>query len=591
MAETRARRRLVAILAADVVGYSRLMRADEAGTLARLKSLRQDILDPTTEDYGGRVVKTAGDGILIEFSSAVDAVQHAVHVQRELARRNADVPQDRRMEMRMGINVGDVIVEGDDIFGDGVNVAARLEGLAEAGGICVSGSTYEQVRHKLDLAFEDIGAQSVKNIDEPVQTYRLSLDGAEHPAAPIPAAAASKILERPAVAVLPFDNMSGDAEQEYFADGITEDIITELSKSGWFPVIARNSTFAYKGTSPDVRRLAEELGAGYVVEGSVRKGGNRVRITAQLIDAGTGHHIWAERYDRDLEDVFAVQDEITMSLAGAIMPEVSTAAQKLALRKPPESLEAWDLFLRAQWLHSRFTHDDLVQARQLLLDAVQKDPQMAMAHAKISDIALWMMVMGWHDSPEIGLREATEHATRALALDGGNAHAHACMAWCVFYTGQLDEARREGETAIALNPSYAIGRIYVGNLFVFLGLLDDAIEQFDVMRKLSPRDPLMFVTDSFDGLARYMQGNDDDAIVRSRRAIKQNPDFLYPYFTVAAACGRLGRRDEADRALADARPLVPDQPKEFFMGAWPFADPADMEVFLDGLRKAGAEGI
>ena len=440
MAEQRAKRRLAAILAADVVGYSRLMRADEAGTLVQLNAIRNELLDPKITEYGGRIVKTTGDGILIEFSSAVDAVQHAVDVQQTMAGRNADIAEDQRMDIRMGINVGDVIVEADDLFGDGVNVAARLEGLADPGGICISGSAHEQVRHKLDLNFEDMGKQSVKSIDEPVQAYQIRLDGVERTAAPPPSTAAAEILERPAVAVLPFDNMSGDAEQEYFADGITEDIITELSKWSWFPVIARNSTFAYKGTSPDVRSLAEELGARYVVEGSVRKGGNRVRITAQLIDTATGHHIWAERYDRELEDVFAVQDEITMKLAGAIMPELSVAEQKLAMRKPPENLQAWDLFLRAQWHHSRFTREDLVEARQLLLEAVRLDPLMSMAHAKISDIALWMMTLGWHDSPEIGLNEATEHVTKALALDVANAHAHACMAWCSFYRGQRAEA-------------------------------------------------------------------------------------------------------------------------------------------------------
>ena len=582
------RRRLAAILAADVVGYSRLMRADEAGTLSQLNAIRNELIDPKISEYDGRIVKTTGDGILVEFPSVVDAVQLAVDVQREMAHRNGAVPDERRMSFRIGINVGDVIVEDDDLFGDGVNVASRLEGLADPGGVCVSGSAHEQVRHKLDLSFEDMGEQSVKNIEQPVQAYRIRIDGTDAGAADTaPSASATEVLDRPAVAVLPFDNMSGDAEQEYFADGITEDIITELSRSGWFPVIARNSTFAYKGKSTDVRQLARDLGARYVVEGSVRKGGNRVRITAQLIDTTTGHHIWAERYDRELEDVFEVQDEITMKLAGAIMPELSVAEQKLALRKPPENLEAWDLFLQAQWHHSRFTREDLVQARQLLLQAVRLDPQMSMAHAKISDIALWMLVMNWHDSPEIGLKEATKHVTQALKLDGGNAHAHACMAWCSFHMGQRAEAQKEGETAISLNPSYAAGRIYVGNLYLFLGQPEAAIEQFDIMRKLSPRDPLMFVSDTFHGLASYMRGDHEDAINWARKAIQQNPDFLYPHFNLAAAFGQLGRLDEAQSALSTANGMAPNLPKEFFMGAWCFADPADMAVFLEGLTKAG----
>lgn len=591
MADNRVQRRLAAILAIDVVGYSRLMRADETGTLAALNAIRRELLDPKLSEYDGRIVKTTGDGILVEFSSAVDAVQYAVDAQQSMARRNEEASDSTRMDLRMGINVGDVIVEDGDLFGDGVNVAARLEGLADAGGICVSGSAHEQVQRKLDLNFENMGGQSVKNIDEPVQAYRLRLDEANGNSGPAHHSATSDLLERPAVAVLPFNNMSGDAEQDYFADGITEDIITELSKWGWFPVIARNSTFAYKGTSPDVRRLSKELGAQYVVEGSVRKGGNRVRITAQLIETATGHHIWAERYDRELEDVFSVQDEITMKLAGAIMPELSVAEQKLALRRPPESLKAWDLFLRAQWFHSRFTREDLVQARELLLEAVRLDPEMAMAHAKISDIALWMMAMNWRESPETGLKEALDHSTRALALDGRNAHARACMAWCSLYVGQLAEAQTQGATAIDLNPSYAVGRLYVGNLYTFLGRPEAAIEQFDIMRKLSPRDSLMFVTDTFQGLANYMLGDYEEAAGWARKAIQQNPEFPYPHFNLAAAYGQLGRLDDARDALAAHGQTPPDQLKEFITGAWPFTESADREVFLSGLRKAGVPAL
>ncbi len=389
MAEERVQRRLAAVMVADMVGYSRLMGADEEGTIARLKAHRAELIDPEIDAHGGRIVKTMGDGLLVEFPSVVDAVKCAVAVQEGMAGREQDLSEKRRIQFRIGVNLGDIVIDGEDILGDGVNIAARLEGLAEPGGICVSAKVFEEVGNKLDLGFEDLGPQEIKNIATPVRAYRLGLEGAGSSHAAAPGGTASEVLERPAVAVLPFDNMSGEAEQEYFADGLTEDIITELSKCGWFPVIARNSTFVFKGTSNDIKEVGEKLGARYVVEGSVRKAGNRVRINAQLIDTATGHHIWAERYDRELVDVFSVQDEITMNLAGAIMPELSAAQQKLAMRKPPENMEAWDIFLQGQWLHSRFTREDFAEARQLLLEAVRLDPEMSMAHALISDIALW----------------------------------------------------------------------------------------------------------------------------------------------------------------------------------------------------------
>ena len=311
---------------------------------------------------------------LVEFPTVQDAVNCAIAMQSGLVSSSLD--------FRMGINLGDIVDDGEDIHGEGVNIAARLEGLADPGGICISGSVHEQVRNRIKASYEDLGDKEVKHVSAPVRVYRIrASDCGEEGVSSLPESVTS-VLEQPAVAVLPFDNMSGEAEQEYFADGLTEDIITELSKCGWFPVIARNSTFVFKDTSIDIREVGEKLGARYVVEGSVRKAGNRVRINAQLIDAATGHHIWAERYDRELEDVFSVQDEITMNLAGAIMPELSVAQQKLALRKPPENMEAWDIFLHGQWLHSRFTREDFAEARQLLLEAVRLDPEMSMAHAR-----------------------------------------------------------------------------------------------------------------------------------------------------------------------------------------------------------------
>ena len=336
MAKREVRRRLAAILAADVAGYTRLMEEDTDGTVAAWQDAREDVINPRVAEFSGDLVKLTGDGFLVEFSTVQDAVKCAISMQNDLAQSS--------LNFRVGINIGDIVDDGEDIHGEGVNIAARLEGLAEPGGIWISGDVYNQVRNRIEAEYEDMGQQDVKNVSVPVHAYSIRLKFAAPTTPSASDASTPEILERPAVAVLPFDNMSGDEEQEYFADGITEDIITELAKWAWFPVIARNSTFAFKGQSSDVRLVAEELGARYVVEGSVRKGGNRVRITAQLIDAATGHHVWAERYDRELEDVFAVQDEITMNLAGAIMPELSADQQKQALRKPPEDLKAWDLF-------------------------------------------------------------------------------------------------------------------------------------------------------------------------------------------------------------------------------------------------------
>ena len=596
MADRSVQRRLAAILAADVAGYTRLIEEDSDGTVAAWQDAREDVIKPRVGEYSGNIVKLTGDGFLVEFPTVQDAVNCAIAIQEGLVVSN--------LNFRMGVNLGDIIDDGEDIHGEGVNVAARIEALADPGGISISGMVYESIRNRINANYEDCGEHEVKNVSAPVRVYAIQ------PAAPAaaapdlspepaglpdeetgPAGTAAEVLERPAVAVLPFDNMSDDAEQEYFADGITEDIITELAKCGWFPVIARNSTFAFKGKSPDVRQVAKELGARYVVEGSVRKVGGRVRITAQLIDAATGHHIWAEPYDRELEDVFSVQDEITMKLASAIMPELSVAQQKLALRKPPENLNAYDLFLRGQSRHSGFTPEDFAEARQLFLDALRLDPEMSMAHAMISETALWSTVLNWLGSPEAALAEAKEHASRALALDAGNAHAHACMAWCKYNDGQYAESQEEGETAIKLNPSYATGHLYLGNLYAFLGQPEAAIEQHEITRKLSPRDPLTFIIDSFQGLAKYMLGDYEEAANLARKAIVKNPDFLYPHFQLVAACGRLGRLDEARDALKAGSRFQPNLSEAFIKSVWPLANQADLEDFLEGLRRAGlAEG-
>ena len=392
MSEGRVQRRLAAIMAADVVGFSRLMGADDTGTLDALKRLQEELIDPTIAEYQGRIVKLMGDGALVEFASAVDAVECAVDIQRNMADRNAGQPEDKQISFRVGINIGDIIIDGDDIFGDGVNVAARLEGEAVAGGICVSSDAYRQVVGKIDCPFEDLGELTLKNIASPVRAYRVLLEDAN-----ASTSGALKLPDKPSIAVLPFENMSGDPEQDYFADGIAEDIITGLSRFHWFFVIARNSSFTYKGSAVDVKQVARELGVQYVLEGSVRKGGNRVRITAQLIDALTGRHVWAERYDRDLDDIFAVQDEISEAITTTVAPAFISAEAQRAERKPPESFDAWDYCMRGNWYLSRRGKEDIARAIQLFEEALKRDPNSTMALSGLAFALGWTINSGWFD--------------------------------------------------------------------------------------------------------------------------------------------------------------------------------------------------
>jgi TolB-like protein/class 3 adenylate cyclase len=418
MAGDRVDRRLAAIFAGDIAGYSRLMASDEEGTLHQLKAHRRQLVDPKITEHRGRIVKTTGDGMLVEFVSVVDAVRCAVDIQRGMVERNAAVPADKRIQFRVGINVGDIIIDGDDIFGDGVNVAARLEALADPGGIMVSGVVHDQVRDKLSFGFEDMGEQTVKNIARPISVHRVSLTETI-PLAAVRSAAAAKIepsANRPSIAVLPFANMSGDPEQEYFADGISEEIITGLSKLRWLFVIARNSSFTYKGKAVDVKRVSRELGVRYVLEGSVRKGGNRVRITAQLIDAATGNHIWADRYDGELTDVFALQDEITKKAVAAIEPSLLEAEGIRSQQRPPEDLDAWDMVMRANYQFWRLTKSDSETAIAMLRRAVERYPDYAPAHSMLAFALLVSRQVGWI-SMEPEVNEPAAIAAHAVELD------------------------------------------------------------------------------------------------------------------------------------------------------------------------------
>ncbi len=430
-------RRLAAILAADVVGYTRLMGEDEAGTLAALQAHRQELIEPKIAEHRGRLVKLMGDGALVEFASVIDALACAAEVQTGMAERNRRMADGPRITFRIGINLGDVIVEGDDLYGDGVNVAARLEALAEPGGICISAKVYDEVKNKLALGYEDLGERAVKNVAEPIRVY-LIVPGRGGGAAE--AGDELALPEKPSIAVLPFDNMSGDPEQEYLADGITEDLITALSKIRWFFVIARNSTFTYKGKAVEVKQVAKELGVRYVLEGSVRKAGERVRITAQLVDATTGRHVWAERYDRQFEDIFDLQDEMTLTLVGAVEPELSAAERERALAKPPESLDAWESYQRGLWNMWLYGREGNLEAEKLLARAAELDPGFAPAYAYGCYVQYSRVVMGWAEDPESCLDAGMKQAKRALTLDDKDPTAYFALGRILMMRGRHDDS-------------------------------------------------------------------------------------------------------------------------------------------------------
>ncbi len=587
MAKQKVTRRLAAILAADVVGYSRLVRADEEGTLARLKALRDELIDPGIARHDGRIVKTMGDGVLVEFSSVVDAVRSAVEVQQSVAEREANNPEDRRIVFRVGINLGDVVIDGDDIHGDGVNVAARLEGLAEPGSICVSGAVHDQVRDRIDLAFEDLGEQEVKNIDRPIRVWRWLPDGhvtardAAPPDKPLP------LPDKPSIAVLRFDNMSGDPEQEFFSDGIAEDIITALSRFHLFFVIARNTSFTYKGSSVDVKQVSRELGVQYVLEGSVRKAGNRVRVTAQLIDAVADRHVWAERYDRDLDDIFAIQDEITEHITMAVAPEMQAAEMERARRKIVPELGVWELVARATWHNAKFSAEDNAEAQDLISKALELDPENAGILAALAQSYAFDGLYSWHRPPPESLAKAAETAQRAVALDKQDERAHTTLGLVLFMSKRHDEAIRRLETAIQLNPNYSPALGWLGITLVYTHVHDNAVELLNKAIRLSPRDPMLFWYIVHLGMIEFMAERYEKALEWVERAVHENPDVPTAYRALAASHGMLGNLPEAQAAYEELNRRVPGVTIETTLRSVPFASPADAEQYAEGLRKAG----
>jgi adenylate cyclase len=514
-----ATRRLAAILAADVVGYSRLMGADEEGTLAALKELRRELADPRIDEHRGRIVKTTGDGVLVEFASIVDAVRCAVAVQRGMAAHNAAVPIDRRIEFRIGINLGDIIVEDDDIFGDGVNIAARLEALAEPGGICVSRVVRDQVHDKLDFAFEDRGEHQIKNIARPVHVYRIPISESAPVKAPLP------LPDKPSIAVLPFANMSGDPEQEYFVDGMVEEIITALSRIRWLFVIARNSTFTYKGRPVDVKEVGRQLGVRYVLEGSVRRAGQRVRITAQLIDALTGTHLWADRFDGSLGDVFELQDQVAVSVVGVIEPALQVAEMRRSAARPTTDLGAYDLYLRALATFFPTTEERVLEALGLLDQALAIDRHYGPALSWAATCHLQVIRDGWAEDPESSRRKAGDLARQSLQVGENDPGILANGALVLAYFGE-DVGAMIGlvDRALALNPSYARGWYVSGLLRAWAGQPDLAIEHVETSLRLSPRErmgqPLVAM-----GWAYFFKRQFEEAAAKLLLSIQDDPGY------------------------------------------------------------------
>ena len=584
--QARVERRLAAILAADVAGYSRLMEADEEGTLAALRAIRRELGDPKITEHRGRIVKTTGDGLLAEFASVVDAVRYAVDVQRAMAERNTEIPPAKRIKFRIGIHQGDIIVEDSDIFGDGVNLAARLEGLAEPGGICVSGRVHADVVGKLDIGFEDLGEQQVKNISRPVRAFRVQLGTPKAPEETPPALA---LPDKPSLAVLPFQNMTGDAEQEYFVDGMVEEITTAISRLPWLFVIARNSSFTYKGKAIDVKRVARELGVRYVLEGSVRKSANQVRITGQLIDAVTGSHIWADRFDGALDDIFELQDRVAASVIGAIEPKLRQSEIERATRKPTESLDAYDLYLRALAQFYRYSEERVREAIALLRRALAIDPSCAPAAALIGWCWGFQRVQDWGP---VSVAEAAEAVRLArLALEVGKDDPDAL--WMAgntlsFFAGEHASGASAVDRALILNPNSAHAWMAKGLVSYQQNRSEDAVEAFKRAVRLSPLDPLGYVFTCGLALAHVVARKYKEAVEWADRSLRDAPYFESALRNKVAACAHLDRVEEARNEIARLIELQPDLTIATFKARYAVTFPPEiLDIYVEGYRKAG----
>ena len=585
-------RRLTAILAADVVGYTRLMGADETGTFRRLTELRQQFLEPLIAEHHGRIVKLIGDGLLVEFASVVDTVTCALAWQDSVAKHEADRNEDSRLQFRIGINLGDVIVEDGDIHGDGVNIAVRLEALAEPCGICLSGDAYRQAKGKVEAEFEDMGEQNLKNVAESVRVYHVAIKRTV--TIPTPSRTAiPPIPDKPSVAVLPFTNMSADPEQEYFSDGMTEDIITELSRFRSLFVIARNSSFHYKGLSPRVQEIGQALGVQYIVEGSVRKARNRVRVTAQLVEATSGNHIWAEKYDRELEDIFAVQDELVRTIVSTLGGHIDFAGKARAVRLNDASLHAYDLYLRARAAQDRNTRGDYQLAREYLERAVTLDPGFAQAHHDLSLVHFMQWMAYWDDDRDAAFVNSMEAAKRAAALDPTDSSVHSRLGTLHMNRRQFEQSERSFLRAVSLNPNDSQALALFGVYLTAIGEPEQGIEQFNQAMRLNPFEPKWFRWSR--GIAYFTAGRYEDAIADLSSI---NSPINEARGWLAASYAHAGRLDEA-RAMLEEFLQIAEQEMAVFPGrklsAWEaywhgaieYRNEEQFQHLYDGLRKAG----
>jgi adenylate cyclase len=586
------KRRLAAIFAADVEGYSRLMGTDEVATLDALTA-RREILDGLIATHGGRIANTAGDSVLAEFGSAVDAVRCAMEAQDALAKANSSLPENRHINFRIGVHVGDVMVRAGDLFGDGVNIAARLQVLARAGGLCVSGVTYDQVRKILPLEFTDLGAQQVKNIEEPIRAYEVRAQGEAASSTlrealslgdgkPLP------LPDKPSIAVLPFENMSGDPEQEYFADGMVEEIITALSRFKSLFVIARNSSFTFKGRAVDVKEVGRRLGVRYVLEGSVRKASGKVRITGQLIDAVTGAHIWADRFERDLTDVFALQDEVTVAVVSAIRPKLLHAEIELATRRRSENLTAYDFYLRAMQQYYVTTREGMAGAIRLAHLALEQDPRFGLVAAIAANSHSLNVILGYSADPQSDRKEAVRLIRLALSMDDSDPEILAMAAVIsAFMVGDSESEIEMADRAVALNPNAFTAWQNRGWAYKLAGLPEEALQSFERAIRLSPIDPLLHRALVGIGYTLIELRRFDEAVVAAKKALHQNPSYSAVYRCLASAFAHLGRDAEAREAAARLLQLDP----AFTISAWIARAPGLAEpswkLLIEGLRKAG----
>ena len=580
-------RRLAAIMATDVVGYSRLIRVDEEGTLAALKALRADLIDPKIAEHHGRIVKLMGDGMLAEFSSVVDAVHAAMETQQALANHNADVPADKVIELRIGINLGDVVIDGDDIQGDGVNVAARLESMAEPGGIYVSGMVYEGVRDRINTPFEDLGEQAVKNIDRPVRVWRWLAGVGAAPARQPVATEPLPLPDKPSIAVLPFDNMSGDPDQEYFSDGISEDLTTALSRFDSLFVIARNSAFAYKGEVVDVKRVGRELGVRYILEGSVRRAGNRVRVNAQLIDVDGDRHVWAERFDRQMEDVFELQDDIVASIAATVGPEITLAEIERTRNKRPDALDTWDLYLRAASAYHAMTEETVAEAVSLLQKAIEAEPGFATAYALLGLCHAHIAMHGWVKPASQAFREARRLTEEAVRLSPPSPETNHSLAFVLTLIGEPERGIIAARRAIDLNPNHAEAYAILALALAFYGDMEGCLVACQQSARSNPRDARGSHLYNAMGHAYFMLEDYEQAIEVSKKGYHQDPSVYGQTVTLAASYARLGKKVEAKHYVDELLQLIPRMNLRALRKNPMFIRSEHIEKLVEGMRLAG----